>query len=36
MSQAYTIHEVYPYRRVKGAEAAIEFYTQVFGAKGKF
>jgi len=30
------IHEVYPYLRVKGAEAAIEFYTSVFGAVEKF
>ena len=31
-----TNHEVYPYLRVKGAEAAVEFYTKVFGAKERF
>ncbi len=36
MKQNNTIHEVYPYLRVKGAEAAVEFYTKVFGAKEKF
>lgn len=30
------IHEAFPYLRVKGAAAAIEFYTKVFGAKERF
>ncbi|NJK60778.1 MAG: VOC family protein [Oscillatoriales cyanobacterium SM2_1_8] len=30
------VHEVFPYLRVKGAEAAIRFYTTVFGAVEKF
>ncbi|NJM00614.1 MAG: VOC family protein [Synechococcaceae cyanobacterium SM2_3_2] len=30
------IHEVFPYLRVKGAEAAIQFYTKVFSAVEKF
>jgi PhnB protein len=30
------VHEVFPYLRVKGAEAAIQFYTTVFGAVEKF
>lgn len=30
------VHEVFPYLRVKGAEAAIRFYTEVFGATEKF
>lgn len=30
------IREVYPYLRVKGAPAAIEFYKQVFGARERF
>jgi PhnB protein len=28
-----TIHEVFPYLCVRGGNAAIEFYTRVFGAK---
>lgn len=31
-----SIHEIYPYLRVQGAAAAIEFYTSVFGAREKF
>jgi PhnB protein len=31
-----TIHEVYPYLRIKGAAAAIEFYKKAFGATEKF
>ena len=30
------VHEVFPYLRVKDAEAAIQFYTSVFGAVEKF
>jgi len=30
------IHELFAYLHVKGAAKAIEFYTQVFGAKEKF
>ncbi|MBE9169547.1 VOC family protein [Pleurocapsales cyanobacterium LEGE 06147] len=30
------VHEVFPYLRVNGAEAAIQFYTSVFGAVEKF
>ncbi len=30
------IQEVFPYLRVQGAEAAIQFYTDVFGAQEKF
>ena len=30
------IREAYPYLRVKGAPAAIEFYKQVFGARERF
>jgi uncharacterized glyoxalase superfamily protein PhnB len=30
------IKEVFPYLRVKNAAAAIEFYTQAFGAKELF
>jgi len=30
------INEVFPYLRVKGATAAIEFYKSVFGAKETF
>lgn len=36
MKQNNTIHEVYPYLRVKGAVGAVEFYTKVFGAKERF
>lgn len=37
MSQARNqVHEVFPYLRVKGAEAAIQFYTTVFGATERF
>lgn len=37
MSQSRNrVHEVFPYLRVKGAEAAIQFYTSVFGAAEKF
>jgi PhnB protein len=31
-----TIHEVFPYLRVKGADRAIEFYKAAFGATEKF
>lgn len=31
-----TIHEVFPYLRVKNAGAAVAFYCEVFGAKEKF
>lgn len=31
-----TVHEVFPYLRVQGAEAAISFYTGVFGAQERF
>jgi uncharacterized glyoxalase superfamily protein PhnB len=31
-----TIHEVFPYLRVKDAARAIDFYKQAFGAKEKF
>lgn len=31
-----TIHELFPYLRVKDAKAAIAFYTEVFGATEKF
>jgi uncharacterized glyoxalase superfamily protein PhnB len=31
-----TIHEAFPYLRVRSAEAAIAFYTQVFGACERF
>jgi PhnB protein len=31
-----TIHEVFPYLRVRNAPEAIEFYTNVFGAKERF
>ena len=31
-----TIHETFPYLRVKGAGPAIEFYKQAFGATEKF
>lgn len=30
------IHEVFPYLRVKGAPAAIDFYKKVFGATERF
>lgn len=30
------IHEVFPYLRLKGADRAIQFYTQAFGAKEKY
>jgi PhnB protein len=30
------VHELFAYLHVKGAAKAIEFYTQVFGAKEKF
>lgn len=32
-TSASDVEQVYPYLRVKDAAAAIEFYTQVFGAK---
>lgn len=32
MDTENTVHEVFPYLRVKGAAAAIEFYKQAFGA----
>ena len=31
-----TIHEAFPYLRVNGAAAAIDFYTRAFGAVEKF
>ena len=31
-----TIHELFPYLRVKRAPEAIEFYKQAFGATEKF
>jgi uncharacterized glyoxalase superfamily protein PhnB len=31
-----TIHEVFPYLRVRDANAAIEFYKKAFGAEEKF
>ena len=31
-----TIHEVYPYLRVRGADAAIDFYIEAFGARERF
>lgn len=31
-----TIHELFPYLRVKGADRAIEFYKAAFGATEKF
>ncbi|TDU31410.1 putative glyoxalase superfamily protein PhnB [Panacagrimonas perspica] len=31
-----TLHEVFPYLRVKGADTAIAFYCDVFGAREKF
>ncbi len=33
MSPGSAIHEVYPYLCVRGAAAAIDFYTRVFGAR---
>ena len=37
MSQSRNqVHEVFPYLRVKGAEAAIQFYATVFGAAERF
>lgn len=37
MSETKTkVHEVFPYLRVKDANAAIAFYTDVFGATEKF
>jgi PhnB protein len=30
------IHEVFPYLRVRGADRAIEYYKQVFGAEERF
>jgi len=30
------VHEVFPYLRVKGAQAAVDFYTEVFGAAERF
>jgi uncharacterized glyoxalase superfamily protein PhnB len=30
------IHEVFPYLRLRGADRAIRFYAQAFGAKEKF
>lgn len=35
-TRANRINEAYPYLRVKGAPAAIEFYKTVFGAKERF
>jgi uncharacterized glyoxalase superfamily protein PhnB len=34
--QPNTIHEVFPYLRVRSAVEAIAFYTEVFGAKEQF
>ncbi len=31
-----SIHEVYPYLRVRNAPAAIDFYVKAFGAKEKY
>lgn len=31
-----SVKELFPYLRVKNSEAAIQFYTQVFGAKERF
>jgi PhnB protein len=31
-----SVHEVFPYLRVRGANAAIEFYKAVFGARERF
>jgi PhnB protein len=31
-----SVHEVFPYLRVRGANAAIEFYKHVFGARERF
>ncbi len=31
-----TIHELFPYLRVRNAPAAIDFYARAFGAKEKF
>ena len=31
-----TIHEIFPYLRVRNANAAIEFYKKAFGAEEKF
>jgi PhnB protein len=36
MTTKNTIHEVFPYLRVKGAAKAVEFYQQAFGATEKF
>ncbi len=33
---ANRVHEVFPYLRVRAAEAAVQFYTKVFGATEKF
>lgn len=33
---AVTVHEVYPYLRVRDAARAIEFYTQAFGGEELF
>jgi PhnB protein len=35
-ASASDIKEVFPYLRVKGAAAAIDFYTRVFGAQERF
>jgi uncharacterized glyoxalase superfamily protein PhnB len=35
-STHHTISEAYPYLRVRGASAAIDFYKLVFGAREKF
>lgn len=33
---SFTIHEVYPYLRVRGAAAAVDFYKTAFGAEELF
>ncbi|WP_164102433.1 VOC family protein [Candidatus Laterigemmans baculatus] len=36
MSRKHIIHEVFPYLRVRDADAAIEFYREAFGAEEMF
>ncbi len=31
-----SVHELFPYLRVRGADAAIQFYVSVFGARERF
>ena len=33
---SFTVHEVYPYLRVRGAAAAVDFYKAAFGAEELF